>query len=479
MGARIVPMTDLDATAPGAPAPGTRWVVVSRPRGEEEPRGQDAASTGRLLAWVAASGVLALVAVAVVGVFAARTLAEREAVNDAATTADLLAEAVVQPVLVDRIAQQDPEAVAALDEAVREYLETTSIVRIKLWTADGTIVYSDERRLLGQTYELGDDELEVLQDPQTRADISDLSEPENRFERGGGPMLEVYRPVWTPNGTRLLFETYAPYDEVDSRSGELWRGFAGVTVSTLLFFTALLVPIGWRLLSRLRKAQQQRETLLQEAVEASLEERRRIAGTLHDGMVQELAAASFTVSGAAARADTSGDPQLGADLHGAAGTLRSSIGSLRSLLVDIYPANLDVGGLGEALGDLASSLRTLGITVQVDLGDDGATLGPDHQRLVFRVAQECLHNVRRHAGASEVVIALRREAGEVGDRDHVVLDVADDGRGFDPTVVLARPPHGHFGLRVLGDVASRAGAELLLDTAPGAGCHWRLRVPTS
>jgi signal transduction histidine kinase len=53
----------------------------------------------------------------------------------------------------------------------------------------------------------------------------------------------------------------------------------------------------------------------------------------------------------------------------------------------------------------------------------------------------------------------------------------DDGRGFDPDEVLARPREGHFGVRVLADVASAAGADLSVSTAPGAGCHWRLRVP--
>ena len=85
-----------------------------------------------------------------------------------------------------------------------------------------------------------------------------------------------------------------------SGQDELRRGFAGVTVSSLLFFTVLLLPIVWWLLGRLKRSQNQREELLERAVDASIEERRRIAGTLHDGVVQELAATSFTVAGAAA-----------------------------------------------------------------------------------------------------------------------------------------------------------------------------------
>jgi nitrate/nitrite-specific signal transduction histidine kinase len=58
-----------------------------------------------------------------------------------------------------------------------------------------------------------------------------------------------------------------------------------------------------------------------------------------------------------------------------------------------------------------------------------------------------------------------------------VLEISDDGTGFDPAPVLLNPQDGHFGLRILTDVAANAGARLLLATAPGAGCSWRLEVP--
>jgi signal transduction histidine kinase len=435
-----------------------------------------------VLGWVAVAALVALVAVAIAGFFAAQELAEAEAVHDAVDTNDLLAETVITPKLREELITGDRGAVRRLDKAVTDYIkesDATSIVRVKIWTADGLIVYSDEEKLIGQTFSLGEDGQKMLRCAATpgatcnaRAEVSDLSEGENEFERDYDRMLEVYGPVWTPDETPLLFETYAPYEEaVDNRSDELRRGFAGVTVSSLLFFTVLLLPIVWWLLGRLKRSQNQREELLERAVDASIEERRRIAGTLHDGVVQELAATSFTVAGAAARAETQRDNRMAQDLHAVAGTLRSSIGGLRSLLVDIFPANLHTGGLADALADLASPLRSRGIEVTLDLEQDAVDLDPDVERLVFRITQECLHNVRRHSGASSVRIAWRSEGEEM------VLDVVDDGRGFDPADVLTRPREGHFGVRVLADVASAAGADLSVSTAPGAGCHWRLRVP--
>ncbi|RNM12416.1 sensor histidine kinase [Nocardioides pocheonensis] len=462
------PRGAVDQRSASASSEAERWVVVSQERARDLP---EVRRPERLVAVIAVGAVLVLALSVLVGVVAARKLAERQAVNDAANTADLLAEAVVQPVLTDAIASGDPAAVAAVGSALADYLENSSLVRVKVWTKDGRIVYSDEPRLLGQRYQLSEDAQDVFAHPATRAEVSDLNKPENQYERGQGRLLEAYRPIWTPSGTPLLFETYAPYTEVDGRAGQLWRGFAGVTVSTLLLFAALLIPLVWQLLTGLRSAQRQREALLERAIEASDDERRRIAGTLHDGVVQELAATSFAVTAAAGRAQASGDPDLARDLTASAATLRDSMGGLRTLLVDLYPPTLETAGIQAALRDLGGRLRARGIEVTLDLPETDPGLGPELDRLVFRVAHECLENVRRHASATRATIRMTRMD------DAVVLEVTDDGVGFDVEAVLAHPPVGHLGVRLLADAASRSGAELAVSSSPGHGCRWRLTVP--
>jgi two-component system NarL family sensor kinase len=419
------------------------------------------------------AGTLAVViGVAVAGAFASRRVAEREAVTDAANTTDLIAQQVVQPAITDGLISGSPAALATIDRVVRHQVLSSSLVRVKLWTAAGRIVYSDEPRLIGQTFPLGRLERAALARPVVHAEVSDLQRPENRFERGRGKLLEVYRPVWTPSGQPLLFETYSPYRQVTQRTGELWRGFAGITISSLLILVVLLLPILWRLLNRIASAQSQRELLLQRAVDASEEERQRIAGTLHDGPVQELAATSFTVAGAAERAADSGQPELAEMLTTAAGTVRASIQGLRSLLVDIYPPSLTSAGLLPALTDVTEVLAARNIATHLSLAEEAAArLSPDQQQLVFRIARECLRNAARHAGARNVQVRLFRH------RHSTVLEIDDDGTGFDPAPVLGDPEDGHFGLRILTDVAGNAGADLLLATAPGAGCRWRLEVP--
>lgn len=445
------------------------WVVVSQARMKQS----DADDPGprRIVLTVALGALVVLVVVGVLGVFAARTLAERQSVNDAANAVDLLAEAVVQPALSNEIIDAEPAALERLAGAVRDALDGSSVVRVKLWSEDGRVLYSDESRLVGRQYSLDPEQLEVFKNPQTKAEISSLDEPENEFERGQGRLLEAYRPVWTPDGTPLLFETYSPYDEVDDRTSQLWRGFAGVTVSSLLLFATLMIPLLWQLMTRVRAAQRQRESLLRKAVDASVEERQRIAATLHDGVVQELAGASFALSGAASRAEALDDVELGTDLRRVASTVRDSIGGLRTLLVDIYPETLETAGLLEVLGDLAAPLRARTLQVHLDLPAHDPALGSEQDRLVFRIVHECFQNIQRHAGARNVWLTLVR------DDSTWVLEIADDGRGFDTAAVLANPAEGHFGLRLLADVAGRAGAQLSVSSAPGAGCTWRLVLP--
>lgn len=424
----------------------------------------------RIFAQLIAGAIVVIIAVGFAGVFAARRLAEAEAVSDAAKTTDLFANLLVQPEITDALLTGDAAALAEIDHVVRDHvMDNSAVVRVKLWDTSGRIVYSDESRLIGQTFEIGEEEEEVFSDPQVRAEVSDLDEPENLYERDSGQLLETYRPVWTPTGTPMLFEVYFRYDEVTDRSSQLWRGFAGITLSSLLLLVVLMLPIVWRLLDRVRRGQDQREALLQRAVDASDEERRRIAGTLHDGVVQDLAAASFAVSGAADRAGAAGQHQVADDVRAAAGTVRSAIGGLRTLLVDIYPAGLAAGGLSQALTDLAGGLRGRGIEVTLDLQVED--LQEHTERLVYRTAKECLTNTARHSAATAVSVRVASEG------EDMVLEIIDNGVGFDAEKVLAAPEEGHFGLRVLGDVAREAGAELSVLTAPGAGTRWLLRIP--
>jgi two-component system NarL family sensor kinase len=452
------------SSTPGVMRP--EWVTVAA---AGQARDVSPVDRPRIFGRVIAAAAVVAIAVSLVSVLAARSLAERQAIDEAARTADVIAAAVVQPALTDALLAGDEAAAGAMDAVVRRSVLDDSIVRVKIWDATGRIVYSDEPRLIGESFGLDDEELEVLAEPRTDAEVSDVRAPENRFERGFGSMLEVYRGVRTPAGEPLLFETYFRYDDVVERSAELSAGFAAVAVGSVAAMLLLLLPVLRGLLSLLSRAQENREALLHRALDASTDERRRIAGALHDGVVQDLAAASFALSGGAARAEVLGDERLSTDLGRVASTVRGSIRGLRTLLVDIYPPSLATAGIRAALDDLASSTRSRGVDVRLEIAAD-VRLSPELERLVFRVAQECLANAVKHSGAGRIDVSLDH------DGRWAVLEVVDDGAGFDGGRRIADAEHGHFGLRVLRDLAAGAGAELSLSTAPGRGTAWRLRA---
>ena len=127
------------------------------------------------------------VAVGIAGAVVSRRAAQTAATDDARTVTEVLAHSVIVPNLSDTLVDGNAAAIRRMDQAVVGKVTTGSLVRVKLWTPEGKIVYSDEHRLIGASYPLAMDEQEVLRDNTVAAELSDLEAPENRFERDQGP----------------------------------------------------------------------------------------------------------------------------------------------------------------------------------------------------------------------------------------------------------------------------------------------------
>jgi signal transduction histidine kinase len=392
-----------------------------------------------LLRFIVASMVVELV-LGFGGVMASRAAAREESISDARRVTSVLARAVVMPNLTDELLEGDPKAIRRLDEVIIGRVTARSLVRVKLWapTGDGRlrVVYSDEHRLIGSVHAVAADEERALREGRVDADLSDASRPENQFERGQGKLLEVYLPIRTPGGAKLLFETYARYSAVAARAGMIWRQFIPITLGVLLALQLVQLPLAWSMAHRLDGSLRERERLVQRVAEASDMERRRIARDLHDGVVQDLAATSFALVGAAEHASRSADVPQAAVLHEAGDAIRASIRSLRTMLVDIYPPSLQRAGLPTALQDLIAPLKGRDIAARLAIPDEIAV---DRQtaEVVFRVAQEALRNVIAHSKASVVELAVT-----LAD-DRLVLTVTDDGIGFGPNTLAVAPAGGH------------------------------------
>jgi two-component system NarL family sensor kinase len=154
-------------------------------------------------------------------------------------------------------------------------------------------------------------------------------------------------------------------------------------------------------------------------------------------------------------------------LRQVAARLRQSVRDLRGLLVEIYPPDLHRAGLGAALSDVVGGLETRGLKPVLSLPED-LDLPPEVETLFFRVAQEALRNVVAHAAANRVEVRVLQPDG------NTVLEIEDDGRGF--SVDLTGLATGHFGLRMLSDLARDAGARLDIESSPGRGTIVRVEV---
>ena len=415
----------------------------------------------REVAKSAALSLAAITAVSVGGFWAARTAATQEAVREAEAATELLAASIVSPALDEGLLRGDPESIEALDEAVQSHVLGERILTVRVWDPDGTILYSDDLTNVGARFPLEEEEREVIATGESHAELSDLAKQENADQTDFDQLLEVYVPVETPDGQRLLFETYQSTSGLDASTRGILGAFAPVLLAVLGVFGLIQVALSWRLARTLERAQAERELLLQRAFAASEAERRSIAADLHDGVVQDLVGLTFALDGMAGGAS---DPSADA-LTSAAGTSRRSVRSLRSLLVEICPPNLEDIGLVGALADLAAALGSQGMDVVTEVDPD-VVLTPDAQAAVYRVARESLSNARKHARAKRVEVRLARKG------PRCVLSVADDGVGFDP----AQVPSGHMGLRMMRDVAASVGATLTVDSAPGHGAVLRMEL---
>jgi signal transduction histidine kinase len=423
----------------------------------------------RPVALFALAGIIAVTIVGIATAIAARRVGTREATTDARTTTLIKAQNVVEPAVRDGLLTRQPAAVARIDRVVRKSVLDRSLVRVKIWTRAGEIVYSDESRLDGTSYQLGADEIAAIDKGVIEAEVSDLTKPENRFERDRGKLLEVYLPIRTPSGERLLFEAYYLYDAVAASGNRIWKSFAPVTIGALIALELVQIPLAFSLARRLRTRQLERERLLRQAIDASDAERRRIASDLHDGVVQNLAGVAYQLSGSA-RQDGVETPTATL-LDDSATQVRESIKSLRSLLVDIYPPKLADAGLPAALADLLATLSPRGIATSCDVDGIEQDMPEQVIALIYRTAQEAIRNVVAHSHATNVSLTVTSRG------DVATLDITDDGVGFTPETAAARVEEGHLGLRGLDGLASAAGGRLDVQSTPGKGTRLHLEVP--
>jgi PAS domain S-box-containing protein len=199
-------------------------------------------------------------------------------------------------------------------------------------------------------------------------------------------------------------------------------------------------------------------------------ERRRLSQVLHDGLQQHLAAAKMQIGAILARIDENG---LNASLSGVEATLAESIRMSRSLSADLSPPALHAGGLSAGLHWLARRMREQH-DFQVHLSiEEHPDLAEDVKILVFESVRELLFNAFKHADTREAEVHLTS-----GSRWGIKISVIDKGKGFDPELLnTTGEGGGGFGLFSIRERLALIGGSLRIDSAPGKGCRFILRLP--
>jgi signal transduction histidine kinase len=220
--------------------------------------------------------------------------------------------------------------------------------------------------------------------------------------------------------------------------------------------------------SRLREREEDRSQLLRKVITAQEVERKRIARELHDETTQGLAVLAMGVDAAQDALRSGKTPRLDEVKALAVRTLED----VHRLILDLRPSVLDDLGLLSAIRWYGERhLESRGIAVRCEFGEM-PRLPPELETALFRICQETMSNVARHAQATAVLV----QVGIEGDR--IVVDIEDDGKGFEPGEAARREGRRPWGLMGIRERAEILGGTARIESAPGKGTHVEVRIPT-
>ena len=280
---------------------------------------------------------------------------------------------------------------------------------------------------------------------------------------GAGAMTILV--IWLGAGSDNLGQVL-----LDPRNILIFAGYLIVTGVLSLFMDSIIRQSQERrrLIEELEATREELAT--EERRAGMLEERGRLAREIHDTLAQGFISI-VTHLEAAEEALATGDEAGRMHLDQARRTARESLSEARRVVRALRPELLEGSSLPEALERLAGRWsEETGVRAEVEVSGDPRQLSQELQVTLFRAAQEALTNARKHARAAGVTLTL----SYIGDL--VVLDVQDDGEGFDPDLASAAS-EGGFGLRYMRERVERLGGRLLVESSPGEGTTLVIELP--
>ena len=214
----------------------------------------------------------------------------------------------------------------------------------------------------------------------------------------------------------------------------------------------------------------------QAMIRAKEEERKRLSREIHDGPAQVLANAIIGlefIERSLRQSESTAESPAVSEIERIKSSMRDGLSEIRRFIFDLRPTMLTQRGLIGTVEHYINTYRTfLPEEINLELPSAPLSLTPDQEFTAFRVLQESLQNVQRHSDATRCAITIEAQG------EHTIIEVRDNGRGFDPSSVKvrARGGSGILGMRERSEVI---GARLDVESSAGDGCRIRLVIPTS
>ena len=431
-----------------------------------------------------AGGVVALLAMLLVGALVTRLIEEAVTRNSAASTA-LYVDSVIAPLLPDmqKGATLGDAETRALDETLGLGALGRRLVSFRIWRPDGTIVYSSDKSLVGKHFEPNPN-IRAAFSGSMVAEFNKVDDVESEAERRTGqPLLEIYNPILQPWSGEVVavsefYEVAAEFER--SLNQARIRSWIAVAIITLGFFLALSVIVlrGSRIIDRQRealgdrvaelsrllaqnKALHERVTRASQRV-ASLNEGylRRIGADLHDGPAQLVALAALRLDGEAVSTAAGADKELSREMSTIKESLDEALREIRSICNGLVLPNIEGADLQDILSRVvqAHEQRT-GSRVHMEVAGSSQPLPAAAKICIYRFAQEALNNAYRHGRG---ICQSIRQSCEEG---RVVVEISDGGPGFDPENI--RPDA--VGLVGLRERVESLGGRFFVEASPTRG----------
>ncbi|PDT15828.1 histidine kinase [Rhizobium sp. J15] len=410
-------------------------------------------------------GLISIAAMVLVGIFVTHLIEEAVIHNSGAATA-LYVDSVVAPLLPDmqKESMLDEVSAQALDETLGQGALGKRLVSFKLWRSDGTILYSNEKELMGKKFPVNDKLQRAFAGSLVaRYEIAD--DPESSKERAlGKPLMEIYNPVlqpWSGQAVAVL-EFYETAEGLgDSLARARLRSWAAVATLTAVFFLVLSVLVFRSsrtieaqrrdlrgrvhelsaLLAENRGLQRRLQRASQRAAALNETYLRSIGADLHDGPAQHIAYASLRLdSDLLVNASTQPEARE-KELAWIRSSLAEAMTEIRNICSGLVLPQIEKSSITEIVTRVVEAHQHKTETrVQTDVDEDGPELATAVKICIYRFVQEALNNAYRHGGG------IQQAVKAVSHNGHVRVEVSDRGDGFDPNEV--RPSSlGLVGLR--------------------------------